>query len=89
MSGAMARRRLKMSKLSPIRRAGRKFDIAFWQAAGAEARWAAAWEMTRERMAIRGINGRQRRLQRSVQNTEYLPRTVSRRRRTRGNVCVH
>ena len=45
-----------------------KFDRDFWQKAGHEARFAAAWEMIAETELIRGNNGSQSRLQRSVQN---------------------
>lgn len=59
--------RLKMSR---VLRGGKKddgsFDIAFWQRLGAEAIFAAAWEMVTERRAIRGDNGEEPPLQRSV-----------------------
>ncbi len=42
------------------------FDLEFWQRIGAEGRFAAAWEMVREVMTIRGDDGSQPRLQRSV-----------------------
>ena len=47
-------------------------DRDFWRNAGHEARFAAAWEMTGEVAAIRGIpDERQFRLQRSVQHIQY------------------
>lgn len=42
------------------------FDYEFWRRVGAEGRFAAAWEMVQEVAAIRGENGDQPRLQRSV-----------------------
>ena len=52
----------------------RSFDVEFWQRAGAEAIFAAAWEMVQEVQAIRGQNGRQPRLQRSVENAQRIQR---------------
>jgi hypothetical protein len=42
------------------------FDLEFWQAIGGEGIFAAAWEMVGEVRAIRGEDGDQPRLQRSV-----------------------
>jgi hypothetical protein len=42
------------------------FDVAFWQRVGAEGIFAAAWEMVGEQRAIRGEDGDEPRLQRSV-----------------------
>jgi len=42
------------------------FDREFWQSLGAEARFAAMWEMVSEVDLIRGKDGRQPRLQRHV-----------------------
>jgi len=42
------------------------FDIEFWQRVGAEGIFAAAWEMVSEARAIRGDDGDEPRLQRSV-----------------------
>ena len=42
------------------------FDLEFWRRVGAEGRFAAAWEMVGEVSAIRGDDGHQPRLQRSV-----------------------
>jgi hypothetical protein len=42
------------------------FDLEFWRRVGAEGRFAAAWDMVGEAAAIRGEDGRQSRLQRSV-----------------------
>lgn len=49
-------------------------DREFWRSVGAEARFAALWEMVAEIDAFRGGDGSQPRLQRSVQNIERLPR---------------
>ncbi|MCK4762709.1 MAG: hypothetical protein KAW12_10980 [Candidatus Aminicenantes bacterium] len=47
----------------------KEFDREFWKNAGAEAKFAAAWEMVNEHLLIRGKkDAGQQRLQRSVQN---------------------
>jgi hypothetical protein len=46
------------------------FDRMFWQRAGAEARFAAAWEMVAEAELFRGHDGGECRLQRSVQHIQ-------------------
>lgn len=52
----------------------RSFDRDFWQQAGAEARFAAAWQMVLDMLIIRGEDVDQLRLQRSVENVERLRR---------------
>ena len=52
----------------------RAFDQRFWREQGPEARFAAAWEMVSEVRLIRGEDGRQPRLQRSVQRIQRRPR---------------
>lgn len=42
------------------------FDLEFWQAVGAEGRFAAAWDMIRDVDLVRGGDGLQPRLQKSV-----------------------
>lgn len=42
------------------------FDLAFWQAQGAEAILAASWDMVNAARAFRGLDGDEPRLQRSV-----------------------
>lgn len=46
------------------------FDRSFWQDAGAEARFAATWEMVAEARLFRGLDGSEPRLQRSVQSIQ-------------------
>ena len=46
------------------------FDRAFWQAAGAEARLAAAWEMVAEAELFKGHDARESRLQRTVEHLQ-------------------
>jgi hypothetical protein len=53
---------------------GDEMDQEFWRKAGAEGRFSAAWEMVGEVNAIRGGDGSQPRLQRSVQHIQRLPR---------------
>ena len=48
----------------------RSLDRGFWQAQGHEAIFAAAWEMVAEVDLIRGGDGRQPRLQRSVEHLQ-------------------
>ncbi len=60
-------KRLKMARvLRPGEVDDRSFDLEFWQAIGAEGRFAAGWEMVNEIRAFRGLDGDQPRLQRSV-----------------------
>ena len=63
----MQRERVVMSRvLRDGQRDDGSFDLAFWQAVGAEGIFAAAWEMVGERRAFRGEDGDEPRLQRSV-----------------------
>ncbi|MEZ4301208.1 MAG: hypothetical protein R3B70_40105 [Polyangiaceae bacterium] len=43
-----------------------QFDLEFWQRVGAEGIFAAAWEMVQEVRSMRGEEGHEPRLQRSV-----------------------
>lgn len=56
--------------MSRVLRRGEKddgtFDLDFWQRIGAEGIFASAWEMVCEQRAIRGDDGNEPRLQRSV-----------------------
>jgi hypothetical protein len=52
----------------------RAFDRAFWRRAGAQARWAAAWQMIVDACALRGEDGDQLRLQRSLVSTRPASR---------------
>lgn len=56
-------------RLVPISKAGRSFDIKFWQAQHPTARFRAAWQMLGDLYRIKGkkINARTFRLQRSVE----------------------
>ena len=46
----------------------RSFDLAFWQAQSAEARFQATWELIVHANKVKGFDVRQLRLQRSVEN---------------------
>jgi hypothetical protein len=46
----------------------RSFDIAFWQAQPAAARFQATWELIVHAAAVKGLDVRQLRLQRDVEN---------------------
>lgn len=43
-----------------------RFDIDFWQRQGAEAIFAASWDLVNEARAMRGLHGDEPRLQRSL-----------------------
>lgn len=62
------------ARLINIKDNNRSFDLEFWQQSGVEARFAAAWQMVLDMIAIRGEDGSQSRLQRSIENIERLPR---------------
>lgn len=55
-------RRGKISELD------RSFDLDFWQAQSSEARFEATWELIVHYVKVKGIDVRQLRLQRSVEN---------------------
>lgn len=59
--------RLVVERLGPRGADERRFDAEFWRNAGHEARFAAAWQMIAEAQLFKGADGRQPRLQRSVQ----------------------
>jgi len=59
-----------MTRLGRWKDTDRQFDLEFWRRLGSQARFAASWEMVKEYMALRGIHGRQSRLQRSVERIE-------------------
>jgi hypothetical protein len=70
----MKSRRKITTKLINIKNNDRSFDLEFWQQAGAAARFEAAWQMVLDMQTIRGEDGSQSRLQRSVENIERLRR---------------
>ena len=51
-----------------------EWDRKFWRRAGAQARFAAAYECVKDYFKMKGIHERYLRLRRSVQNIEHLPR---------------
>ena len=50
----------------------KEFDRRFWRRAGSQARFAAAWQMVKDYIKIKGKDERLLRLRRSVQNIERL-----------------
>ena len=68
----MSNRKIRMARLCKIAEQDRSFDREFWSKVGAEVRFAAAWEMVAEYMAIRGADGSKSRLQRSVARIERI-----------------
>jgi hypothetical protein len=63
----MKTKRKMTARLIRIKDDDRSYDLEFWQQAGEQARFAAAWQMVLDMKAIRGEDGRQSRLQRSVE----------------------
>ena len=61
-------RRGKISELD------RSFDLDFWQAQSSEARFEATWELIVHYVKVKGIDVRQLRLQRSVENFQRQQR---------------
>ena len=72
-----------MERYGKLEDLDRSFDIAFWQAQSATARFAAAWELVVDAYRIKGKDVSQLRLQRSVEHFQRLPRALSRGRRVR------
>ena len=63
------KKRFIAERLIPIAEADDDFDLKFWQRAGVQMRFSAAWKMLGEFYNIRGrIGGYKLRLQRSIQN---------------------
>ncbi|NUO83637.1 hypothetical protein HUU05_26480 [candidate division KSB1 bacterium] len=58
--------RVVMSRVVRRDQHDRSFDLEFWQKLGAEKRFAAAWQMVKEVQLMRGQDGHQPRLQRSI-----------------------
>lgn len=52
----------------------RSFDIKFWQAQPAKARFDASWELVVHYMKVKGLDVRQLRLQRSVAHFQKIQR---------------
>lgn len=48
------------------------FDVRFWHKQSAQVRFAALWKAVEEFYKLRGKSGHQLRLQRTVQNIEYI-----------------
>ena len=70
----MKKKRKIMARLTRIQDDDRSFDLEFWQEAGTEAIFAAAWQMIRDMYAIRGKDESELRFQRSVENVQRLQR---------------
>ena len=63
-----------MEKRGRLEDLDRSFDIEFWQSQTPQARFQAAWEMVLYVAQIKGIDVRQLRLQRSVENFQRQQR---------------
>ena len=57
-----------------IQEMDRTFDIAFWQSLPAKARFDATWELILHYAKVKGLDVRQLRLQRSVENFQRQQR---------------
>jgi hypothetical protein len=62
----------RMARLVKAKDMDRSFDLLFWKRVGAEARFAAAWQMVSEVNAIKGKDSGESRLQRSVQSIQRI-----------------
>ncbi len=62
-----------MMRKGKIEEMDRSFDLAFWQAQDATARFAAAWELVVFAHRFKGKDARQLRLQRTVEALQRLP----------------
>lgn len=61
-------RRPVMERFVRLEEQDRTFDIQFWQAQSSSARFEAAWQLAVLAHRRKGVNGRQFRLQRTVEN---------------------
>ena len=61
-----------MGRKIKLEEANRSFDLAFWKRVGVKGRFEALWQMVKEANMIKGKDGHQLRLQRSVQNIKHL-----------------
>ena len=68
----MRKKKIVMARLVRLKDMDRSFDREFWKKIGPQGRFSAAWEMVKEYLLIRGKNGRQQRLQRSIQNIKGI-----------------
>lgn len=59
-------------RMIPISQADDDFELKFWQRAGVQMRFAAAWQMIKDFYKIRGKNEIKPRLQRSIQNIQQI-----------------
>jgi hypothetical protein len=63
----MSDRRVRMARvLRPGQADDGSFDREFWRKVGDEGIWEAAWDMVNQARAMRGLDGDEPRLQRSV-----------------------
>jgi hypothetical protein len=60
-----------LEKRGRIEQMDRSFDLEFWQAQSAKARFDASWECVIHYMKVKGRDVRQLRLQRSVTNFQH------------------
>jgi hypothetical protein len=62
-----------MWRTVPLEKAGRDFDIAFWQSQPAATRLAAAWDLVESAWQIKGRPLDELRLQRTALHSERFP----------------
>lgn len=61
-----------MARIVDLKHADRSFDLEFWRKVGPEGRFSAAWGMVKDYYLARGNDISQQRLQKSVQNIEWI-----------------
>jgi len=68
----MKKKRNIKARLINIKESDRSFDLEFWQEAGTQAIFTAAWQMVKDMYIIRGKDESELRFQRSVENIKRL-----------------
>jgi len=71
MSTESQRKPVVMARLISVEDDDGSFDREFWDRVGHEGRFSAMWDMVKDAARIRGEDGSQLRLQRSVQHIRY------------------
>ena len=61
-----------VERIIPISKSGDSFDLQFWQKAGAQMRFKAAWDMVKEAYKLNGKNVSKFRLQIHIQNIQQI-----------------
>ena len=67
------KKRLAMERRGKLEDLDRSFDLAYWQAQGDSAKFAAAWELVVFAHRLKGLDERELRLQRTAEDFQRLP----------------